>query len=312
MWQTALQYLHEAAMLGSMRLASEKLDVAVSSISRQIAQLEQELGMPLIERGRRSIKLTEAGELTLDYYRNQVADREALLGRLSELRQVSSGHVQLAVGEGFLGQAFTSLIEKYQRMHAGIAITLISASTEEIVRLVLEDEVHIGMILSVSSEPKIRNRTSIAQPLMVMCSPGHPAAALPSLTLSDLRQFALCLPPKGFRIRRIVNEAERREHVWLEPRLTTTSILVMREMAKLGSMVTILPRISALSELQEGVLVARPLLAAELEFSTVSLIHRVGRRLDGAPLRVLGLLETKLKSWAEEGSTASRSDSADA
>ena len=57
-----LRYLAETASLGSMRAASEKLDVAVSSISRQIAQLEADIGLPLIERGRRSIKLTEAGE----------------------------------------------------------------------------------------------------------------------------------------------------------------------------------------------------------------------------------------------------------
>ena len=60
MLDNALSYFFEAANLGSMRLASEKIGVAVSSISRQISQLELELGTPLIERGRRSIRLTEA------------------------------------------------------------------------------------------------------------------------------------------------------------------------------------------------------------------------------------------------------------
>ena len=44
-------------------------------------------------------------------------------------------------------------------------------------------------------------------------------------------------------------------------------------------------------------LVARPLLDAELEDSTVSLIHRLGRQLNGAPARLLSLLENNLKSW---------------
>lgn len=297
---TALQYLHQAATLGSMRLASDKLGVAVSSISRQVAQLEQELGLPLIERGRRSIKLTEAGELALEYYRDQLADEEALLGRLRDLKQTRIGHVQLAVGEGLLGGAFAALIEKYQRSNPGIGLSIVSGSTAEITRLVLEDEVHMGLILHVSSEPKIRNRLSVAQPLMVMCSPPHRAAALTSLTLAQLREHDLCLPPRGFSIRQILNDAEQREHVWLEARLTTSSIQTMREIAKLGTMVTVLPKISALSELQKGTLVARPLLAVELEHCTVTLIHRVGRRLDGAPLRVLGLLESGLKAWSEQ------------
>lgn len=304
MWFTALKYFQQTAVLGSMRLASDKLGVAVSSISRQITQLEHELGMPLIERGRRSIKLTEAGEIALEYYRDQLADQEALLGRLRDLRQIRAGRVQLAVGEGLLGSAFTALIEKFQHQNPGIAISVLGGTTSDIVRQVLEDEVHIGMILHVSSEPKIRNRVSVAQPLMVICAPAHPAATLSSLTLADLRTHDLCLPPKDFSIRRVLNDAEQREHIWLEPKLTTTSIFMMREVAKLGSMVTVLPKIAALSELRDGSLVARPLLAVELEHSTVTLIHRVGRRLDGAPLRVLNLLESKLKSWSEETGTA--------
>ena len=45
-----LRYLYEAARLGTMRAASEELNVATSSISRQIAALEKDLGMRLIER----------------------------------------------------------------------------------------------------------------------------------------------------------------------------------------------------------------------------------------------------------------------
>lgn len=300
MWHTALQYFHEAATLGSMRLASDKLGVAVSSISRQIAQLETQLGMPLIERGRRSIKLTEAGELALEYYRAQLADQEALVARLRDLREVRTGQVQLAVGEGFLNRAFTGLIDSFEKSNPGIALTLVSGSSAEVERLVLEDEAHVGLMLHVPSDPKIRVRASLAQPLMVVCAPRHPAAALEALTLADLQQFELCLPPKGFRIRRMLAEAEQRERVWLAPRLTTTSILVMRDVAKLGTMVTVLPRISALSELRDASLVARPLLATELEHTTVSLIHRVGRRLDGAPLRMLSLFESRLRTLAEE------------
>ena len=72
---------------------------------------------------------------------------------------------------------------------------------------------------------------------------------------------------------------------------------MMRDVAKAGNVVTVLPRISALAELADGSLVARPLLDAELEDSTVSLIHRLGRQLNGAPARLLSLLENNLKSW---------------
>ncbi len=298
MWDSALQYFYEAANLGSMRLASDKIGVAVSSISRQIAQLEYELGIPLIERGRRSIRLTEAGQLAYEYHKNQLAGREGLLNQIQELREVKTGRIDLAIGEGFFGPPFTAMIEAFQARNPGIAISVSCYPSSEIIRMVIDDEAHIGMILHTTSEPKIRTRTVTEQPLMVLCAPDHPAAGMEAITIADLARFQLCLPPPTFRIRATLNDAQKRAQVWLEPRLVTTSIQMMREIAKGGRAVTVLPRISALAELEEGTLVARPLLDDAIEHSVVSLIHRLGRQLDGAPARLLAVIEAKLKSWS--------------
>ncbi len=298
MWDNAFHYFYEAASLGSMRLASDKIGVAVSSISRQISQLETALGVALIERGRRSIRLTDAGRLVFDFHRDQIADRESLMNRLHELREVKTGNILMAIGEGFIGHAFATTIDQFQRRNPGLAVTIYSCSSSDVVRMVLEDEVHIGMILHVTEEPKIRTRLSVSQPLTVLCAPTHPIAALKAVTMEDLAGYNLCLPPKGFRIRSTLAHAERRARVVIEPMLVTTSIQMMRDVAKAGRVVTVLPRISAVTELAEGSLVARPLLDPELEHSSVSLIHRLGRQLDGAPARLLSLLENNLKSWS--------------
>lgn len=299
MWDNALHYFYEAASLGSMRLASDKIGVAVSSISRQIAQLEADMGVALIERGRRSIRLTEAGKLAFEYHRGQLADREALMNQLQELREVRTGRIDLAVGEGFLGGSFTQIIDSFQRRNPGISVTVTGGTTADLVRMVLEDEAHIGMILHTTSEPKIRTRASVAQPLMVICAPTHPVASRDVLTLADLAGYDLCLPPKGFRIRTILNDAEKQAQTWLAPQLVTTSLQMMRDVAKAGRVVTVLPRLSVLSEIEQGTLVARPIHEAALEHTTISLIHRLGRQLDGAPARLLGILEAKLKTWTE-------------
>ena len=83
----ALRYLYFTVAHGSMRVAGEKLNVAVSSISRQIAQLEQAFGLRLLETGRRTIKLTMAGQLACEFYEAQVAQRDALAARLEGLRE---------------------------------------------------------------------------------------------------------------------------------------------------------------------------------------------------------------------------------
>ncbi|MBZ6379185.1 LysR family transcriptional regulator [Pacificimonas flava] len=294
-----LRYFYEAANLGSMRLASDRIGVAVSSISRQISQLEQVFGVALIERGRRSIRLTQAGRLVHDFYKQQLADSEALTNRLQELREMKSGRVDLAIGEGFLNRSVTEALEQFQQRNPGISLTIQSPPTAEIIRMVLEDEAHIGMILSTTAEPKIRTRVSVAQPLNAVCSPGHPLAGKTSVTLADLAKHDLCLPPLEFRIRQALRAAEKRAQAWLNPAMTTTSIHMMRELAKDGQMVTILPTISIVAELEEGSLVSVPLRDEDLEHSSLSLIYRLGRQLDGAPARLLQLLEARLKTWTD-------------
>lgn len=89
-----------------MRLASDKIGVAVSSISRQIAQLEKTMGVALIERGRRAIRVTGAGRLAYEYYQGCIANEEAFMNRLHEHRQLKAGKVSIAIGEDSWADSF--------------------------------------------------------------------------------------------------------------------------------------------------------------------------------------------------------------
>jgi DNA-binding transcriptional LysR family regulator len=299
MIDTALRYLHEAAIAGTMRAAGDKIGVAVSSISRQIAQLEAEYGTPFIERGRREIRLTEAGKLALAYYRDSVAEREAFQGRLRDLLGVRTGRISLAVGEGFLDRTFTDLIGDFRRRNPLVEIIVTSASTTEIVRRIADDDAHLGLVFQAAADPKIRIRLSIPQPLVVLAAPHHRLAARGSLFLRELVEEDLCLGPSDFRIRQLLHEVEARQHFMLEPRLVSNSIFVMREAVRSGEFLTILPRNGAWSELCEGTIKAIPLDDEDIAETRVDLIHRTGRQLEGAPTRFLPMLEAELRKWAQ-------------
>jgi DNA-binding transcriptional LysR family regulator len=296
MSETALRYLAETVSAGSMRAAGDRLGVAASSISRQVAQLEIDYGMPLIERGRRTIRLTQAGALALDYYRAMVSDREALSMRLADLREVRTGHVTLGVGEGFLNPSFTGLITRFRRDNPLIRVDATVTSSTRIVRQVLDDDAHFGIVLYTPAEPRIRVRGSIDQPLRAMVAPGHPLAGAAKVSLGDLARHDLCLAPKEFLIRQLLAEAEARERVFLEAAVTTDSVQMMRDIACHGGGIAVLPEFSAKAELIDGRLVAIPL-GESVAVVTLSLITRVGRQLEGAPRRLLIAVERNMAQW---------------
>jgi DNA-binding transcriptional LysR family regulator len=281
-----------------MRAAGLKMNVAVSSISRQIAQLEAALGIRLLETGRRSIKLTDAGQLAFDHYQAQVASREAFSARLEALRGLRAGVVELAIGDGCQTRALHVALDRFQSQHPGIELAVTSAASDDIVQMILDDEVHVAIGLAIPTDPKLRVRTSARQPLTVVMHPDHPLARSNGVGLSDLAAHDLCLAPRGSRIRQILAQAELRQQVWLRAAMTANGFQTMREMALLGRAATVLPAAAVSQEIDDGALVSRPLVGMDIEDASLELVMRLGRQLPSAAMLALPMLEQQVKAWS--------------
>lgn len=292
-----LRYLYESHRLRTMRAASEFFDVAPSSVSRQIASLEEELGLALVERGRHSIQLTAAGAMVLDYYRDRLAQREALIAGIDDLRGLRKGHLFVAAGHGLLRMPLIRTLRDYMEHHPGIALTVKSASTREVVALVRDDDAHFGIILDEAHEPRIRTRAVVAQPLCLIAYPGHPLANRTSITLRDLVGQRLVLPEEGFRVRQVLREAERDLDIVLDKVLTASSIQMIVDCVQAEIGVTIIPAGCAEDFISAGRLRAVQIDEAGLAGSKVHLIVRIGRRL---PASATTLLDSLVRNTSAE------------
>ena len=292
-----LRYLYEAAKLGSMRAAADSLGVAVSSVSRQISQLEAEVGLALVEHGRRNVKLTETGQLLIEHYSDQLRLYEAFEAKLSDIKGLRSGRILLAVGEGFIGQPLSSMLVRFNAKHPGLFINVhMSASSNEVVQLVSDDDAHLGLVFQSADDPRIRTLASVRQPLCALMRSGHPLANHRLLKLADLAGYSLCLPESSFKTRQLLQMAETDERLSLQPCITTNSLALLKSLLGTGDFYTILPMLAASSEIQSGQLAAVPIASPALPEASVQLISRVGRRLPPAPLRMIAALTAYLES----------------
>lgn len=301
-----LRYLYEAAKLGSMRAAADNLGVAVSSVSRQISQLEAEVGIGLIEHGRRNIKLTETGMLLIEHYSEQLRLNEAFEAKLSDIKGLRTGRIHLAIGEGFIGQPLSNLLVRFNAKHPGLFVNVhMSASSNEVVRLVAEDDAHLGLVFQSSDDPRIRVLASVRQPLCAIMNIDHPLAQRRLLKLADLQSYRLCLPESSFRTRQLLQAAESDERVSLQPSLTSNSITLLKSLLESGEFFTLLPLLAVSKEVENRQFAAVPIDSTALQDAAVQLICRLGRRLPPAPLRMLTALTTYLEaSGATIDSTA--------
>ncbi len=289
-----LRSLAEAVRGGTMRAASENLNVAPSSISRQIAQLEEELGVTLIERNRTPLKLTEAGELALRYYREFMTQQEAFISQVGDLKRLKGGTVKLAVGEALIGDPLQSVLEQFMSEYPEIRVFVRTAGTADVVSLVLDDEAHMGMVFQPEPDAKIRVRASSDQPVKAIVNPAHPLAKRSSVKLADLADERLAMPEATFRIRQVMRIAESQEHVFLRPVMVSNSLMVLKEFVLSGAGIAILPGIAAHSEVTNGTLHALPIDHPSLKHTSASVITRLGRQLPVGAVRLLQKIEATM------------------
>lgn len=277
--ENGLVYLFRATTLGSMRAASDELDVAPSSVSRQIGMLESQLGVSLLEKGRRQVKLTEAGELVCQYYRDRLTQEESLLSKIDALKSINAGVVGLVIGEAFLTKQFREMLEKFMTEFPRMTINVTVGSTQEIVNDVCDDDAHIGICLDTPQHPKVTRRLAINQPIKLIVRKDHALCDRTSVKLSEVSVLPIALPNESYRIRNIIQMAQREDDVFLEPVMKTNSLALITDFVLSGRGVSILPEIVVQAELDEGNLMAVPIENSTLESTKSCLILRSGREL---------------------------------
>lgn len=305
-----LRYLFEAVRLGSVRAAAEGLDVNPSVISRQIAQLEKDLGVSLIERLSRGVRATEAGELLVQRFRQWSADREDTIAKLREIQGLQRGHVDVVLGEGFVNDLMSGPLNRFWQRHPRLTMSFDLAGTNDVVRAVAEDRCHIGLVYNASPDARIRTVVAIRQPICLIAAPDHPLARRGGpIQLREVVGQPIGLMYPSYGTRQIVTMAETSEKIGLSPKLTTSSIHVLRHFVKTGMGLTLLPAFSVTSDLADGSLVALPIDHPLLASTEAQVITRLGRELPHAAGQLLRFLSAQMRAFRETSVPASLADS---
>lgn len=282
-----LKYLFFSHQLGSMRAAADELGIAPSSISRQIAKLEAELDIDLVEQGTHRIRLTEAGQVAIDYYRARASQHEALLDQLSELRGRFLGTTIIAIGEGLLGSQAIVELQNFFKQYPDAHIEIIIAPSFEVQRMIQDDEAHIGLAFAPASTATLRSLYAFEQPLRAIVSRESPLAKKHVLTLTDLANTPLVLPGPKYRVRELVTQACKDEPFTIEPVVTANSLQVILDLVRAGIASTVLPELPLVSELTSGLFKAIPLACEAMNSTEMRIIVRPSRKLSPVSLALI-------------------------
>jgi DNA-binding transcriptional LysR family regulator len=225
--------------------AAERLRVAQPAVSQQIRRLEGEVGERLLNRDRRRVTLTPAGQALLPYARAALAQVEGGRQAVAALRNLVTGHLSVGLVMPLPDRRVIRAVGAFGRRYPGIELTLVEGETDALLAGLAAGDVQAAFIgLGPGQEPPadMRAVTVAREPAVLAVSPHHPLAERESVPLRELRDLPVVTLVRASRLRTVLDTVCRA--AGFAPRIVaeTSDLTVMVQLAAEGVGVALLPR----------------------------------------------------------------------
>lgn len=201
-----LRYFVGVAEAESFSRAATRLHVTQPALSRQIRDLEGELGVRLFDRSGRQVRLTPEGEDLLRRSRDALVVVEALRDRAHSLGGGRVGILRVGGTPQILESVLSTFLTRYGRAHPDIEVQLVESGALRILRLVEEGEIQIGIAVHPVPEP-LHWRTLFPARILAVIPPSSRLARRRTVGLADLVTEPLLLLQSTFATRQILDSA---------------------------------------------------------------------------------------------------------
>jgi len=292
---TALRYFLEVVRCGSIREASQRLNVAGSAISRAITQLEALLEAQLFDRHARGMIPSAAGEVLAVHALKSAHDSERAVHDIQALQGMRRGRVRIAATEGFAMEFMPTLISDFATQHPGIQFHLGVYPPAECTRRILHGDADIGTTMSRTPESGIQVEHAQPSPILAVMRPGHPLARFKQISLSQLLAYPIALPEPDTTVRQLFDIACSRQRLSFEPVLTSNYISSLFGFLRhTQDGVTIAGEISIRYQVERGEVACVGLRDRGLDLRNIEVQTLVGRTLSSSAQSFLTFLKERL------------------
>jgi len=280
----------------SFSLAAERNFVTQSAVSQQVRGLEEKFRRRLLERvrGRREVRLTEAGRSFYEESRNVLAAYQGLQERMRGLDGVVSGTVHIATVYSIGLHELPPVVRRFMALYPEARIDLEYSRTTRIVRDVLSGAIELGLV---AYPEKRRGLVVVPLPgdrLVLICPPAHPLASRKKVRAADLNGQDFVLFERDIPTRRATDKIFRAHNVAVRRVAEFDNIETIKRAVEVGFGLGIVPRPSIVDEQKSGQLAVVQL--AEPEWArTVGVIYRTDRTLGIAARKFIELLKSSDK-----------------
>ena len=243
-----LRYFVKVAETLNFSEAARILCVTQSTLSQQIKQLETELDTVLLRRSSHSVGLTEAGEELLPYAQRTLLDADLCVDRLSDLRSMLCGTLNIGVTYSF-GPILTEALVDFMKQYPKVKLNICYRPMAELMEMLRERKVDFALAFKPSvAVPDVDSHVLFQNYLAVVVGDMHHLAKHDRISLSELSGYELALPAKGLQARNALDNVLRHYHADLKIRAELNEVNILLKLIRQNRLATVLAEASVHSE----------------------------------------------------------------
>jgi len=290
-----------AAKEGSISRAAERMFLSQPSVSLQIQALERELKATLFERRGPRITLTPDGKTLYDIAAALVEELDSLPETFAANRgTIESGRLDIAAGESTILYILPPFVQKFAQDYPGVILKLHNETGRDGLAMVRADEVDFAVGSMIEVPDDIEYRPTFVYDPMLILPLDHPLTKKRKVTMADVAQHPIILPPRHLTTWRVVDFVFQKHGLTYQVKLEAGGWEVIKKYVELGLGVSIVTGICLTGEEK----LATIPLSKYFPKRTYGLVLRKGRYLSPQASRFIDIMHAHTKGKRRQGVTA--------
>jgi DNA-binding transcriptional LysR family regulator len=284
-----LEFFLKVVEEGSFSKAAERVYRTQPAVSIAIRRLEEEIGVPLLDRTQKSPVLTEAGQVIHDYARRIITLRDEAREAVGDLRTFAKGRVRIGANESTSLYLLPEIIVLFSQRYPKIKVEILREVSEKLPREILDRNVDFAVMASEPTDREIETFPILKDELILIMSPAHPMATRDSVTVKELggESFVAHSVKTASRIKVVEIFAKNRTPLNITLELATVETVKQFVRRKVG--LAFVPRMCVTEELERGALATVPVRGLTYR-RTLWAAYRKGTVFSHAASAFLGVL----------------------
>ena len=239
-----LRYFLKAKEMGNFTEAARLLHISQSTLSQQIRQLEDELGVPLVERAPRKVMLTPAGRDAADRARRIVAEVEQMKEAARRSQDPEAGTVRLGLFPTLGPYLLPHVVPRLRARFPHLELLLVEEKSDVLLSRLREGKLDAGLLALPVADDQLHTEFLFEEPFLLAVPESHPLAKRESLTLAELSQHQLLLLEDGHCLREQALDVCRLSGANEKSEFRATSLETLRQMVAADVGITLLPTLA--------------------------------------------------------------------